>query len=312
MNRTPDVELVLREWLADDGDIAPDRVLAVVADRIAVQPQRRARRLHGRPFMTTYAKLAAAAAAALIVGLVGWQLLPGSPGNGGNPTPAPTPVITPAPTPTSAAPTSPAAFVCEEGEGCTGLLTPGEHSTAQFAPAFAYVVPKDWMNPIDLPTIVGLTPVDQPADLILIWSGTVPADTSGTCDLRPKPGAGTSAADWVTYLTKHPGLDATNVQSYTVNGHPARSVDVRSFGGWTSPCAADRADYNVPLLKTPAGGPGDGYGVRIGTMARVYAIEVGTETVVVTVYSYQGSGVDLEARANQAEPVVLSLVFGGS
>ena len=35
MNRTPDVELVLRAYLADDGDIAPDRVLEVVADRIA-------------------------------------------------------------------------------------------------------------------------------------------------------------------------------------------------------------------------------------------------------------------------------------
>jgi len=63
MNRTPDVELVLREYLADDGFSAPDHLLEVVAQRIGRQPQRRRWRLLGRPFMNSYAKLAAAAAA---------------------------------------------------------------------------------------------------------------------------------------------------------------------------------------------------------------------------------------------------------
>jgi hypothetical protein len=106
MNRNPDVELVLRAYLADDGDVAPDRVLEVVADRIARQARRPASRLPWRPFMNTYAKLAAAAAAVLIVGVVGWQLLPGLGGPGGGPSPVPspsstpvaTPILTPAPT----------------------------------------------------------------------------------------------------------------------------------------------------------------------------------------------------------------------
>jgi hypothetical protein len=306
MNERSDFDRTLRHWFDDGPSVMPDRLVGSVAARIARQPQRRAWRLQGRPNVNLYAKLAAAAAAALVVGFVGWRLLPANPNIGGQPTPAPTIA------PPSVAPTASAeAYVCEEGTGCAGLLTAGTHSTAQFDPAFNYAVPNDWMNPIDVPTLVGLTPVDRPADLILVWSGVVPAETTAACTLQAKAGAGTSADDWVTYLTEHPGLDATNVQSSTIGGRTVRSVDVRSFGGWMSPCPDDRAEFNVPLLKTSDFPPGDGYGVRTGAMARIYAIEVGAETVVITVYSYSGSGVYLAAIVDIAAPVVTSLVFEG-
>jgi hypothetical protein len=90
MTRTSDVERVLREYLADDRLAAPDYVLDVIEQRISRQPQRRSWRLLRRPFMNTYAKLVAAAAAVLVVGFVGWQLLPGSGDVGAGPTPKPT------------------------------------------------------------------------------------------------------------------------------------------------------------------------------------------------------------------------------
>src|SRR5687768_17736547 len=101
MNRTPDVELVLREWLADDGDIAPDRVLEVVADRIARQPRRRASRLLWRPFMNTQLRLVAGLAAAVIVAVVAWQLLRPAAGVG---SPTSTPLAPPSASATSDAP----------------------------------------------------------------------------------------------------------------------------------------------------------------------------------------------------------------
>ena len=99
MNRPPDVELVLRAYLADTGDRAPDRVLEDVADRIARQPGRRTWRLRGRPFMNLYAKLAMSAAAIVLIGVVGYSILPRS-GTGGVATPPPTSVATPSATPT--------------------------------------------------------------------------------------------------------------------------------------------------------------------------------------------------------------------
>jgi len=105
MNRTPDVELVLREYLADDGFSAPDHLLGVVAQRIGRQPQRRRWRLLGRPFMNSYAKLAAAAAAVLIVGFVGWRLVAtdNEPGTVPSPSPSATSTDEPTPNPLAAA-----------------------------------------------------------------------------------------------------------------------------------------------------------------------------------------------------------------
>ena len=104
MNRQPDVELVLRDYFADDGFFAPNHVLDVVEERIAGQPRRLAWRLRGRPFLNAQLKLAAGIAALLVIGIVGWQLLPRSNGVGG-PEPTATPIVTSAPTPT-VAPTS--------------------------------------------------------------------------------------------------------------------------------------------------------------------------------------------------------------
>lgn len=140
MNRTPDVQLVLRDWLADDSDIAPDRILDVVAERIARQPQR-ARRLQGRLFMPTYAKLAAAAAAIVIVGFLGWQLLPRAGGVGGPATAVPT--TSPSPTPTAA----PSAAGIRDVPDAGGNLAAGQwrFQLGTGAPSIVADVPAGWL-----------------------------------------------------------------------------------------------------------------------------------------------------------------------
>jgi hypothetical protein len=99
MKRTPDVELVLRDYFADDGLTAPDYVLDVVEDRISRQPQRRSWRLPWRlRSMSNNLKLVAGAAAAIFLVVVAWQFLPGRPdGPGDTPTATPIPAATPIP-----------------------------------------------------------------------------------------------------------------------------------------------------------------------------------------------------------------------
>ncbi|HTK45700.1 MAG TPA: hypothetical protein VL749_10150 [Patescibacteria group bacterium] len=306
MNRSLDVDVVLREYLADDGLTAPDRVLDVVEKRIGGLRQRHAWRLRGRLLLNTQLKLVAGLAAVIVLALAGYSLLPNS-GIGGQA--SATPEATPVATPAGGPPGSPDAYVCEEGTGCAGLLAAGDGRTRQFSVPFTYTTPAGWMNPIDLPTLVALTPVDQPADLILVWSGAAPAEDTATCTLQAKPGASATVSGWMAYLDSHPGLDARNPQTLSIAQHPARSMDVRSFGGWTSPCASDRADFNVPLIKTPGAAPGDGYGVRIGAQARIYAIAVASQTVIVTVYAYGDSDATLAAATDLAKPVVESFFF---
>ena len=302
VNRLPDVEPVLRAYLADTGDRAPDRVLTDVAARIARQP-RRVWRLRGRPFMNAYAKLGVAAAAIIVVAVAGYAILPRTgPGPGGpvaTPTPSPTPVVTP----------SAVAYQCEEASGCLGELAGGLQRTSQFAPGFTYTTPAGWFNQIDIPTLVGITPADQPADMLLVWSGAVPAEQTATCQLRAKAGAGSTASDWITYLQGHPGLATSNLRNVTIGGLNAKSIDIRVPGGWTSPCVDDRARGEVRILKTPDGAPGDGYGVGSASAARVYVVDVGDQTVVVTLYAYTGGESELVRQIVMGEPVVTSFTF---
>ncbi len=85
---------IVRSWLEEGVTALPDRVLDAVLDQLPATPQRRSWWPTWRSNrMNTYAKLLAAAAAVLVVAVVGYQFLPRGGGPGGQPT------ITPSPSP---------------------------------------------------------------------------------------------------------------------------------------------------------------------------------------------------------------------
>jgi hypothetical protein len=90
---------IVVSWLREDAHENAERVLLAALNDIDHTQQRRswwpARRSNR---MNTYAKLIAAAAAVLVVAVLGYQLLPGTGGVGGQPT------IAPSPSPTAATP----------------------------------------------------------------------------------------------------------------------------------------------------------------------------------------------------------------
>ena len=90
-----DVNRAIRSWLHEDRHEDVSRIAGAVLDQVETTRQRRswwpARRFE---FMNTYAKFALAAAAVLVVAVVGYNFLPGRGGVGG---PAATPSPSPAP-----------------------------------------------------------------------------------------------------------------------------------------------------------------------------------------------------------------------
>lgn len=269
MNQRSDIERVLRHWFDDGAATMPDRVVDVVTDRISRQRQRRAWRLPWRPFMNTYVKLAAGLAAAVVLALAAWQLLPGRGGIGGQPTPTPStgPVSSPVPT-LDVRP-------CSTPTPCAGALAAGAHAAQNFQPAFTFTVPAGWVNGADADWGYILYPNTSANEVEFARSGDVAqsigvgavdgwADDWSICPGVITDGVATSATGIAATLKASPNLITTTPQPIELGGLSGQTIDVRLNPAWSGTCPLDPDDprdkdfteirHRIWLLDLPAGG----------------------------------------------------------
>jgi hypothetical protein len=226
MNERSDFDRTLRHWFDDGPSVMPDRVVDGVAARIARQPQRRAWRLQGRPYVNTYAKLAAAAAAVLVVGVVGWQLLPGRGNVGGDPTTAPSASPTvPAPTATPAATAAPLPG--------GGELSPGTYVARPVVAdplGWQLTVPEGWAsggNWFIFPPSVGGPAgnnADEPNGLAVAFLNE-PEIFLDPCDFASMSNTGT-VEELVAAIRAQAGWVVSAPIASTISGFSARRLDV--------------------------------------------------------------------------------------
>jgi hypothetical protein len=272
MNRRPDIDRVLQVWMADGPAAIPDRVVDVVAARIGVQRQRRTWPFPGRTNVTTQVKLIAGLAAALLVAVVGWQLLPDTTDPGATP-PAPTPsaqstsAATAVPTAAARYPAwyPPAAVADANG---AGILTAGSHKTRVFRPGFTFTAPDGWVNAYDEPNYFTLFP-DTPANQaeferseafvheIVIGPHASPYFFCESLENNTGPGAARMAAAVVA----NEALATTGVVDVEIGGLTGKQLDVRLNPEWTGTCPGDPPGLNLAdqrtrgiLLDAPNGG----------------------------------------------------------
>jgi hypothetical protein len=237
MTRQPDVELVLRAYLADDGDVAPDRVLLAVAERIAVQPRRSGWRLHGRHFMNSYLKVAAAVAAVLVVAVVAWQSLTGNQGSSGatsSPLPSATaPAASTQPTATPAA-TGPVALP-------DGRLSGGTYRMDPFIPTLATIsvvadIPADWNGH---PEVGALTKPDENTGILIagmivdsLFSDPCHWDLDGSesPDQAGDVAVGPTVDDLVAALKANTSYTSSAATPITIDGYEGQELELKLPG----------------------------------------------------------------------------------
>jgi hypothetical protein len=243
-NRSDNIDRVLQAWMADGPAAIPDRVVDVVAARIGIQRQRRTWLFPGRSNVNTQIKLIAALAAALVVAVVGYNLLPGTSGPGA-PTIAPTPSAQPTDAPTntpSAAAVCPTWFTDGCGDGA-GILTAGSHTTQSFVPSFTFRVPEGWVNDGDSAGIFGLFPDDPANQAEFTRSGSL----LHSIFLGPHPSpyficesvennAGANAAEMVAALVANEAAETTGLVDVEIGGLTGKQFDVRLNPEWTGTC----------------------------------------------------------------------------
>jgi hypothetical protein len=238
--RPPATDQFLTAWFEDGPTRMPDRVLDVVAHRIGRERQRRQWRLPRRLFMNPYAKLAAAAAALVLVALVGYQLLPHS-GIGGPAAPTPAPTVAPTPSAAAIATIAPSAtpFPCQDDlPTCAGEFAAGTHTSALFRPAFTFSTPSGWLNSLDQSQLYEIDSAGS--DYLLLWSGVAISQHTASCEPLVAKGLGNRVQDWIDFVTTHPGITASKPVPVTMGAARGQAVDLSIKTGWTKTCPGFR------------------------------------------------------------------------
>ena len=283
----------------------------VMGDR-SVRPRVRARR--GRVAFTLNAnvKLAATIAAVMIVGVIGFNLLPTAPtGIGGPrptassaPTPTPTPIPSPTPTPSpspSFDPLSACAGVCR-GE----LPVTVTYESRAFEPALTYAIPSGWVNNIDLPRAYGLA---ADGGYIGLTTGPFVDFADPDCEGRGQApaGVGTTVAEVVAALSGDPRLLAAPAQAVTIGDRTGQILDMQIAPSWTGTCAWSDGMPGVHITGITDDLSGPGFRLAGTERARFIFLDVGESVVSINIGVTNGT--DFEAFAAEVMPIIESMRF---
>jgi hypothetical protein len=318
MTHDRDIERLLSIWLREGPDEVPDRVLDEVASRIGRQAQRPAWRLTWRDTpVTAYLKPIAALAAVLILAVGGVAILR-QPSGTGAPTTAPTsaspvptqlasPTPSPKPTPSPMpAPSATAAAACSDPAfQCSGVLAAGAHASAIFQPALAFEVPSGWTNTLDRDRAFTLRPPNGVFTFQVLSQVAIP-EQDGTCSAVRKEAAGNDVTDWITFLTTHPGLEASAPEPVSVGGHDGMRVQFQVASGWRATCPGSLGPAVV--LVTDTGNPPSRVLWVDDQVSSFMILDVAGTTVILRIESAP-SIVANDFDVRTAQPVVDSFVF---
>jgi hypothetical protein len=267
MSRTErDTTRIIRSWLEAGADRIPDRVLDAVEARLPATHQRRAGWLARRFSImnTNTLRFGVAAAAVVVLALIGWQLLPGS-NTGDGPERSSTPQST-----ASSAPTVPSL--------AGGELFPGTYRVTRNTIPLRITVPAGWRN------VGGWAIAKDDAEGnnlagISFWSpGQATQIYAHPCDweanvMEPQGGVDATATAITEALAGQPLRGDAEPEDVSLDGHQGKVIELTLPGDLDFSTCDGGEPYS--WLGRAHQGPGQ--------VDRVYVIEVGTDLMVMDV-----------------------------
>jgi hypothetical protein len=309
MTTDQDATRIVRSWLRTDEHESADRVLDTVLALLDATPQRRplwpARRFAD---MNAVAKIAVAAAAVVVVGVVGINLLPASGGVGGgaavtaSPTPSPSP--TPQPTPSPGA--SPGVVPPP-----VGGLQPGTYSMRlEGVPFSLQLTTPTWENDgcqgcaSDEAWISRGALFRATKESAMIGFSNIDGAYTDPCGGTPGPRAG-SIAELAAAVAAIPGVDVvTPPTDITVGGYPAKHVAI------SIPQDIACSPRQFRLWYDDAGCGGNDLCSRwvtvLGETNRVWIVDVNGAHFWIEAETYEDASAELE---QEVEQIVSSIQF---
>ncbi len=277
MRTEPEVARIVRSWLEDGVDRAPERILDATLERVPTTPQHRpmwpARRL---PQMPIFVRLAAATAAVIVVALGATMLLPDL-GGVGVPTPSPTVL----PSPSAPAPSAGGTL----GTADIGRsLTPGTYQVGDpYGAPLSVTMPFGWMvRDIAAGNAAFNRPLrEDPA----VWRaeldiGLVTNVFADPCldDAPLTPPVAMTVDDVVAALTGMAGITATDPTDVEIGGRATQAFEI-SYA--TSLATAGCVDDGQLRLMTVRGDGADDTVTTTGSRLLVWVLDVDGQVVVI-------------------------------
>lgn len=268
MSTDRDTTRIVRSWLDEGVTALPDRVLDAVLDQVPATHQRRPAWPAWRSNrMSRMTRFLIAAAAVLVVAVVGYNLLPARPSSiGGEPTPGPTASPTNPPSPTPIAPLP------------SGSMAAGTYLVAGPVTLVPYslTVPAGWSGGD------GATRGDPGTTGVLLTTWVITDIYSDACHWQGKLVPIADGAALVAAFEAQLGPIHSSPVNTTIGGLPATKITFTLSAKFsTSTCdGGAAADHLLRLWPDPGPNENGGWFIKPGQTMNVFVVEAKSQVMV--------------------------------
>ena len=312
MTSRTDPDRLIRAFLEEGQTYLPARTYAAVRaeidrtrQKVVIGPWRKGR-------MNNVARLAFAAAALVVVAVLGFNLRPAedrvagpapsssgssafsSPTTMASPSPSPSPSATPSPSPS---------LTPRPADAPPGFeVVIGRNSTTVEGIPFSFVVSTpDWVAPRGLYISKSTVPNDVP-EAVIYWTTFRDAVYTNPCGRLLASSVAESTADLAAALAALPGTQRiTGPSDVTVGGHPATRV-VFAVDDENAGC-----NPGFLFLWTGGGCQPCWRSTQVGDWVRVWIVDMDATRLFIVAETHQDAGREME---EEIEQIVTSIQFG--